>query len=471
MSNKRDSHAIFPLPLVPYETMMVRDDRLEYPMTCAAEFKFSGNANREALQHALTKAAERHPLFTSLARERAGGRLVWVNVKRTPPLVWLDEGQHDDFMSGHPIDLTVDVGMRVSVVCGEQVTRLRFDYHHACCDAVGGMAFVEDILVFYALARNQDSQLTPRKLIASSLAGRAKIRSVSTSLLSRLKSAAMAFGKILGLLCQRSLPLVAPRNRKPNTDNDWHSCRYVVREYDESRIRNLRHEAARKETTLNDLMVKCLIRTLRAWQIRHGATDWHCPLRVMIPVNLREKGDTQMPACNKIGYTFVSARWRDMGDENRLLSAIRRTMSDSRRYQLPQWFLQALTTLTRMPRGCFSGVFSAKNCLATAVFTNIADPTRRFSVTFPRERGRLVVGDLLLERITSTAPLRPNTRVVVSVNTYANRLTMTARCDPKYFSRHDAEELLRDFSGRLMGQSPSAERQDADLVAKVSGFA
>ena len=118
--------------------------------------------------------------------------------------------------------------------------------------------------------------------------------------------------------------------------------------------------------------------------------------------------------------------------------------------------------MARMPNSIFAQVFGEHRCHATAVFTNIGDPTRRFVARFPRDKARLVVGDLILDSITSIGPIRPNTRAVFSINTYANRVTMSARCDPQYLSPTDAAELLQGLAERALGNS-----LDVELVAET----
>jgi hypothetical protein len=342
--------------------------------------------------------------------------------------------------------------MQVSVACNDETTRLRFDFHHACCDAAGGLAFVEDLLVFYASScRDASVQLVPRKLQLSRLKRRGQIRNRPQSIGSRVQTTGAMLQEFFQL-AHPAVPLAPPLSGSPGSVDSWHTQRCVIHRYDEDVLRGLRHEATRLGTTLNDLIAGNLFRTLYAWQVEQNAFARNRRLRIVIPVNLRDHQDVSMPAANKMGYGFVSLRTADVSDEERRIAAIRRSTERLRRLRLPHATLRSLRILCGTP-GALSWLMSTPRCLATAVLTNIGDPTRRFAVTFPRDRGRLVAGNLVLDRISSVAPLRPLTRAVFSVNTYANRLTLTARCDPAHFFPEHAARLLRGLvsppAGRL----------------------
>jgi len=108
-------------------------------------------------------------------------------------------------------------------------------------------------------------------------------------------------------------------------------------------------------------------------------------------------------------------------------------------------------------------VVGASICLSSAVFSNIGDPTRRFSSRLPRRDGRLVVGNLLVDDITGVPPLRPHTRATFFSCTYRRRLTVSVRCDRAYFSDQDAVRLLDIYVRHL--RSYAAETPEPAAVA------
>jgi hypothetical protein len=87
--------------------------------------------------------------------------------------------------------------------------------------------------------------------------------------------------------------------------------------------------------------------------------------------------------------------------------------------------------------------------LATVVFSNLGDPTRRFTARFPRKEGRLVCGNLTLEAVAGIPPMRPRTRATFLVLSYNLNLTVNLRCDPQYFTAGDTQHLLSLYTERL----------------------
>jgi hypothetical protein len=275
----------------------------------------------------------------------------------------------------------------------------------------------------------------------SKLKRRGQIRNPQ-SIGKRVQTTAATLHELVQLIANPAMPLAPPVSDNSERLEASHTQSCVIHHYEEDVLRGLRYEATRLGATLNGLIASNLFRTLYEWQFEQNPWPGNRPLRIVIPVNLRDQQDIGMPAANKMGYGFVSLRTTDVSDEERRLTAVHRSTERLRRRRLPHATLRCLGGLCGIP-GALSWLMSTRRCLATAVLTNIGDPTRRFAVTFPRDRGRLVAGNLVLDRISSVAPLRPLTRAVFSVNTYANRLTLTARCDPAHFSPEHAAWLLR----------------------------
>ncbi len=100
-------------------------------------------------------------------------------------------------------------------------------------------------------------------------------------------------------------------------------------------------------------------------------------------------------------------------------------------------------------RGVLPAVLASKMCLATAVLSNVADPSRRFTATLPRESQRIAAGNLILEELLGVPPLRPKTRASFAVFQYDRRLTLCLRCDPHLYSMSDTRALLQLYVAQL----------------------
>jgi hypothetical protein len=92
----------------------------------------------------------------------------------------------------------------------------------------------------------------------------------------------------------------------------------------------------------------------------------------------------------------------------------------------------------------------ARRCFATAVLSNVGDPTRRFSPQIRRRDGCIVSGNLVLEGIAAIPPLRPLTRAATGILQYNGQLVISTQCDPFWFSLQDSYEFQAQFVERLV---------------------
>ena len=61
---------------------------------------------------------------------------------------------------------------------------------------------------------------------------------------------------------------------------------------------------------------------------------------------------------------------------------------------------------------------------------------------FPRKGGDLLCGDLVLERIAGSPPLRPNTRLSLAISTYRRKFSVSIRSDPYLYDEADNNEIM-----------------------------
>ena len=156
---------ILPLPLAPFEEYMLLDDRPAYPMDCFCRLRFSGRFDRSALDSAFEFATARHPLLAATVH-RNGRRFEWVPAGELSPKVrWETMPPGNACPHAARIDLTRQPGFRATVLRGGGSTDLMLQFHHSCCDAIGGFRFVEDLLVGYAAAvQSKGRPAEPRPL-------------------------------------------------------------------------------------------------------------------------------------------------------------------------------------------------------------------------------------------------------------------------------------------------------------------
>ena len=430
--------------------MMLVDDRPGFSMSCAAEFCFEGEVRLSELESAFEQTMERHCLVRSIvAGENRGAR--WVPHPNVPPLFWNHPAAKQEFAAAKPFDLTIEPGARAWVNVEDGNSILRFDFHHACCDAAGGMAFIEDLFAIYDGLLN-DERPKLKTLDEKRLAARNESSGVRGSWLFHLYRRCLDFKKSGRLLFTTALPLPA----STDSPRPWKD-RFITRIVPESDLVALRYLASDVGASLNDLMLVEFMCLLRDWiEPTRNASSIRDHVRVIAPMNLRDRDDMKLSAANKIGFGFVSRAIRrlqeaDCGGWHEAIADVNQEMEQAVRFRLPGQFLKKLAIARAVP-GWMQRCLSAERCWATAILTQLGDPTRRFQTKFKRQQGRILVGNLLLSKIVSCAPLRPMTRALLSMNTYGNEMTLTMRCDPTCIDQEVAEAKMDEFLARLQAR-------------------
>lgn len=442
---------VFPLHLSPIEKLLVADDHPQYPMTFVLESVFSGAMDRRAFELALPDALARHPLLTAHIQPAKQSAPCWVSAgERMPPVVWGGEDLPICHPHGERIDLRNEVGLRIWVCQGRDQVRLVTQFHHACCDGVGAYQFLGDLLALYAA--NSPSASPPPKLRSLDLS-RLRRRAhgcmpVATSNQFRLQARSSLPHAYQMLIrgCTPLRPATVNGNGPSPTRPDIHTLEFSPGDH-----RNLRLAASDAGVTLNDLLLNELFFAMRDWNAGGGRDRRRWRLRVMMPVCLRDRADLRTPASNIMGYTFVTRRASQLGsDRQQELQALKEETSRVRNRQAARRFVDTIAAAAAYP-GLLSVVAKMPRTLATVIFSNLGDPTRRFTTRFPRQDGRLLCGNLRLESVTGVPPLRPRTRAALLVLSYNDYLTINLRCDPHRFSSQDTDALLLLFGSRLQG--------------------
>lgn len=427
---------------------MLYDDWPAYPMSCGAQFSFSGKIRPDLLEQSFRIAVRRHPLLNAVIENVGYNRWSWLPAVQVPTLRWLGSNEAYEFARCAPFDLEQHAGLRVWVQQNGKEANVYFEFHHACCDGAGGLGFTEDIFALYASGCQtgvpDESVLPP--IDHSLLHRRGVYHSEKRSLVQTACDLAVDAKATGQLLACCPAPLAHRGELTLPHRQSWRPYRFISRQFCAKTLSALRAEAVSHGATLNDILVRDLFQSLDDWNRQHQAAS--PSLRVVVPVNLRCRADLAMPAANRLSYSFLTRKASQMGCQQRLLQSIQQETSSVRRAGGPRGLLAKLSLLQKTRIG-YSWVLSPKRCFATAVFSNLGDPTRRFRSRFPREDGLLRIGDLILTDFAGTTALRPKTHAGFFFNTYGNRLTISTRFDPAYFSVDDAQRFLSHLTARF----------------------
>ncbi len=195
---------------------------------------------------------------------------------------------------------------------------------------------------------------------------------------------------------------------------------------------------------LHDLLLRDYFLMLRAWN--EDTPEGRLPLRVMVPMNMRQKQDLRMPAANMFGFTFMMRKMKDCHDREQLLTSIRDEMAAMKRTRWALYHELGLQMFSWWPW------LMRKNIrrdwtFATAVFTNLNAGFDH--VPLPWRDGRRMAGNLTVENGYGAGPIRPNTRLSLAVHNYAGRMSIAVRADETVLTAEQQDELLQAYLEQL----------------------
>lgn len=445
---------IFPLPLVPFEEYMLIDDRPTHPMSFFFKLAFCGTCDPTALDAALQVALRWHPLLAAIVTQPGKNRFEWSATEPQHRAVqWVPDDPNESPIPATAFDLFREPGLRVLGRSRESATGLQFQFHHSCCDAIGALRFVEDLLVAYAAAIDGDANLAKFRSIDEH-----RLRDRGRFELTRWKLVRMARKQAVGLLGAGQFLMRQPVPVKPivaglanaKLPNVFPAAQ--THEFSEAETAGLFATARELKTTVNNVLIRDLFLALGDFRLRRQLghdRDW---LRLSIPMNLRSGSDETQSAANVVSMIFLDRRPHEFSDRKTLLAGIDAEMNLIKRNQLGFTFPLSLRFTRSLP-GAISRMrrMSKKEvCRGTAVLSNLVRPFT--DAPLPRRDGRLVAGGLTLERIEFLPPVRPHTLAAFGVLTYAERLNVALHFDPRGLTEQDASELLRNVVNRV-GQS------------------
>jgi hypothetical protein len=457
---------LFPLYLTPLERFFYIDDRPSHPMAFVVALDFTGVVDRAAFEAALVDALRRHPLLQAFIRPVKRGLPCWVRAKDVLPSVdWGDLSKPIALPHGERIDLSTEVGLRIWIRQGPERAVATFEFHHSATDGIGAYRFLGDLMAYYGQRVPNEAE-TPRldPLEPERLRDRINLQVEYWRTNRYWAMAKRTLGMLGSLVRRRPAPLTSPEPgpKRPPAFPGIHSTSISREEFE-----TIRSSALGTGAVLNDLLIAALFGALREWTQASGDRSARRPLRIMMPTDLRDEQSMTLPAASLTSYSFLTRNHAQCVDPTKLLADVALETIAIKNERHGMQFTDAVAVgFTSRAMGL---VVHSPICLASAVLSNIGDPTRRFAAKLPRKDGRVVAGNLLLDDITGVPPLRPHTRATFSVFAYRRKLTISLRCDEKYFSDEDTMRLLEMYAKHLRGFAPAAAPEAAPQAAAADG--
>ena len=436
----------FPMYVPGLDWYFLSDDHPEYPMVFYLDLDFSGQLDQQRMSEALEEALYRHPLLFCVVQKAKQNRLCWVPAPdKMPKINWADESVPVDFESGDYIDIRNQTGLRIWVRQSDSGAKMTLQFHHAACDGTGAYRFVGDLLGCYM--KRLDScadKVALGDFDAALLKARsAKMRTIRATD-SVLKKFRIAWSEAVHHLIPPITRLKPPASKPKSMILPG----MVKQEYSADALSNLRAAATTQGGTLNDLFLCKMFKTVRAWNQGSGRN-----YRILVPSDMRDGQDFEIPACNMTACTFITRKGSEIDNDALLLDLIRQDTLKIKSGAPQKSFVNAITSA--MEGSMMPLVMNRHNCLATSVLSNAGDPARRFTCKLPKKRGKVSCDEFTLESISGVPPLHRHTRSTLSVSIYGRRLTVSLRCDPHLFSLEESRRLLD-----LFGQQLEPDMQD-----------
>lgn len=344
---------------------------------------------------------------------------------------------------GDAIDLRTGPGFRTWVRASDSHAKVVFQVHHACCDGLAALECAKEILARYRLlAGEAEAERLLRPIDSQLLANREALASDQPrthSLWSGIRDAWYTL-KVWRSILWPSPEVLQPPSGEKTAEAARELLAFQIAELAADETAALHKLAAERGVTVNDLLLRDLLMVLRRWN-DHQAGPRKGRLRVTVPVNVRTRADASMPAANRIGYGFVTARLDERDEPAAVLDKVREETRRIKERYLGLYFLGGLAFARKFPR-MFARVMRSERSFATAVLSNVG----RFSAEKGLAPGaKWRCGNLTLEWIGGAPPLRKLTRAAVIVIEYAGHVSLCLRTDPHLFSEAATRELLTEL--------------------------
>jgi NRPS condensation-like uncharacterized protein len=436
-----ESTQIFPLPLAPFEAYMLADHRDDYPMHFYFRMKLQGRLRSESFRQAVTESIERHPLLRAKVLPRFGRAPVWqpsdVVCIRT-----CQEGFTDltEVLQPPHIDLTSESGLRTWVFDGRSDTELLFEFHHSCCDGLGALIFLEDLLVTYHRI-TAGEQATDVSVRGQGLKTRAAIPLTAGQAVRKIPFDIVDFFRIV-----LRRPATAAQPETPvEPEGSRRLSAFLSHQFSTDELNALLAEARVQSSTLNNILMKDVYRSLDQCLEESGESA-HRWIRMGVPASTRVGDSANKTCCNHVTIMFLDQHSSDIRTSESLLHQITQMTRFHRESNIWYSMLQLLEVLAAVPP-LLRLYLRTNRRMCTTITSNVG---RAFeSCPLPRNQGQLVVGDMLLTSLSFLSPLRPGTEVTFGCVTYGNTLSLSMHYKPQRVGKDQARKLMDHVVGNL----------------------
>ena len=432
--------------LTPFEEYMFLDDSPAFPMYSMQRLRFSGRLDPDVFAASLQDAVRRHPLLN--ARIAARRKKFFWEPLETPPNVLsrtLGAGEAPPFLLP---DITRESGLLTLFDQRTDAERkawtdVTFFVHHSVSDAIGIMAFMNDVLLGCAKRLGALSPETPLPELNPEsfslrhnpgLSWRRYFRLLPQSLRTTWETVAH-FPRPLLPVSRSVADLSLPQNP---------SVREFALSAEETAA--LRAHAKSSGATLNDLLIYDLFLANERFMTKYQPKK-QGRVRVAMPINMRPETHRNLFAANVVSMVFLDRRRKQINASERFFDSVKKETRWIKEKDQGLVLLENLNGRRNLPGG-IQMELRQRRCWSTSVLSNLGVIFAGSSLPKTPD-GRLRLGDAVMEDYLGTPPLRYKTLTSWGVWTYAGRLHCALRSDDRFLSPEQIDEALAFFQEQV----------------------
>lgn len=441
-----EPHDIFPLDLSDFEYYAYRDETAEAPMVMVLRIHIEGSLDVPAFGEALRSTLWHHPLLRCVIRQD-GRRMQWELLEHHEPQLrcTFHEGEQPPMECCPPhMDLTFEAGARFEVrSCSKRSVLIAY-LHHACVDGIGGIRFLADVFALYGQQTAESEEGRPEVQFPDPAA------LLHRGVVPKLGGEGKKWTEWLhgpGRFLLGKNYCIKPRSTRRMSVDESHSMLHTA-VLPRSTVVQLKRCAAARRVSTNDLCMLTYLQQIAFWTQSDRSAHGNDLFRILMPVSMRTPQHDRISAANVLSYVFQPFRRRDCIDSEAMLTAIHQRSAEMINNNEGAVVLRLFAFVRRIP-GLFWLSKKLQPSCATAVLANVGDLKRVFENRFPLKKGRIVAGNVVIQRIDGIAPLRKHTNVVISFGGYAGELILNLRACPDVMSADEAELFLKQVVSRL----------------------
>lgn len=442
--------------LTPFEWSMIHGAQKGL-MTFYLYLDFQGQLKPTALQAAIKTAASRHPFLQANVAAAPPPQQTSRWAPATDPQPFISIAESDvpfDYPGSESIDLTSELGVRVWVRHGsdpndtnDSRVKMRFQFHHACCDGLGAFQMIEDVLCCYhqnVVGKDASTELRP--IDNQALAYRTAVPDKRLPIYKRIARSTVILPIRISKLFAQTADFISSSEVTSDSVKTDSLPNLPTHVFSRGFTQSLVSKALDGGATLNDLLVRDLFLTIRDWNQSQNAKPSR-NIRLMIPFSLRTDKHVQMPAANCVSMVYMAAPTKLLQNPQQLLTSVTRQRHFIRAWQIEHSWNQTAGLIASSPWIAKLARRRAQRRITTSVLTNLG---RVFAKSgLPEVQGKVKCGELLLESTVLVPPATATATLTFGCNTYADELGISLNFDRQHFPQADAQRLLEFYVDRL----------------------